>query len=468
MLEVVISKTCSCSNVRGFAFAACSNFHFSLAFQTTSSSIQHCYVAMFRTGMLLAVMATVIAILHATPSTAAPAVDDPAASAAQFSSTIVLFQGNHQEGLNGITYHTFRIPAIVRTNAGTLLAFAEGRASSDKDFGNTNTLYKRGVNDGATSADWSSLKQAAGIGEGTFGNPTPVVDRSTGTIWLFMSWNAANMSQNGGANPDTGAPTTPITHWGERRVFVMKSTDDGQTFTGIDGSSSPTDMTDTLLPKTIDNGSEWAWDAMGPGAGIYTSDGTLVIPAQFRNIYSTDHGATWHVQKISESTSEATITQLGDGTLYRNDRPTTASWNLAGRRWVSRGSISSGFSAFSPDDKLLDPKNEASVLQYNNAEPDAPQRTIFLNSASTITRTKMRVRISYDNAQTWAISRPLSDLVLPSGAGTEGGYSSMTKTADFKVGAMVETNSDVSDPASPKSILFHKFNLSWILHGCAC
>ena len=88
------------------------------------------------------------------------------------------------------------------------------------------------------------------------------------------------MSQFGGPNPDTGALTTSINQWGQRRVYVMKSTDDGQTFTGMDGSSNPTDMTETLTPKTRDNGASWGWDAVGPGAGTYTSDRILVNPAR--------------------------------------------------------------------------------------------------------------------------------------------------------------------------------------------
>ncbi|KAF9445744.1 glycoside hydrolase family 33 protein [Macrolepiota fuliginosa MF-IS2] len=381
----------------------------------------------------------------------------------------MLFKGNHVEGLNGITYHTFRIPAVVRTNAGTLLTFAEGRAKSNKDYGNINVMYKRGSNNGQTTGDWSTLMQAASIGDDTIGNPTPVVDRQTGTIWLFMSWNSANMSQSGGANPDTGLPTTRITQWGQRRVYVLRSDDDGITFKGMDGSSNPTDMTATLTPKTRADGSAWAWDAVGPGAGLYTSDGVVIIPAQFRNIYSKDHGKTWQVQKLPESAGEATVTELDDGSLYRNDRANSTTWSAAERRWVSRGSIDGGFSAYKPDDQLLDPENEASVLFYNNAEPDAPTRTIFLNSASTVARTKMRFRISYDNANTWLMSRPLSDFTLPSGSGTEGGYSSMVKTADNNIGAMVETNLDISNnDVSARGILWHKLNLGWILHGCAC
>lgn len=219
------------------------------------------------------VAATMTAGTLSAATTSALAVDDPAASQTPFGTAYVLFRGANQERpLNGVTYRSFRIPAIVRTNEGTLLAFTEGRVSSNKDFGNINLFYKRGVDNGATAADWSDLKEAVGAGLGTWGNPTPVVDRSTGTIWLFLSGNAADKSQFGGLNPDTGEPTTPITKWGERRVYVMKSTDDGQSFTGIDGSSSPTDMTEALFPKQLADGTEWAWDAMGPGNGIYTTD----------------------------------------------------------------------------------------------------------------------------------------------------------------------------------------------------
>ncbi|GAA4089305.1 sialidase family protein [Actinomadura miaoliensis] len=391
----------------------------------------------------------------------ARAADDPAKSATPVHSATVLFKGGRTESLNGISYHSFRIPSIVRTKAGTLLAFAEGRASSNKDWGNINLVYKRSIDNGAT---WSGLKEVVGAGQGTWGNPTPVVDMQTGTIWMFMSWNPAGYSQTGGYDPDTGTTTTPITKWGDRRTYLMRSTDDGVSFKGLDGTSTPTDMTETLTPKKKANGAEWAWDAMGPGNGVYTREGHLVVPAQHRNIVSTDHGQTWRVQKLGEQTGEATIAQLADGTLYRNDRPTTSTWETAKRRWVSRGSATGTFSAFAPDDTLLDPKCEASVLQYNN---DAPARTVFLNPASTVQRAdKMRVRISYDNARTWPVSRPLSDGPLPAGAGTEGGYSSMAKTSDYRIAALVESNLDTSsNGTSYRSIIFRKFNLSWILNG---
>jgi sialidase-1 len=344
-------------------------------------------------------------------------------------------------GTNG--YHSFRIPSIVRTNANTLIAFVEGRMGANKDYGNINVEYKRSTDNGAT---WSAMMEVVGAGQVTWGNPTAVVDRNTGRIWVFMSWNSATKNQGGTDGYEK------IDTWGDRRVYSSFSDDDGLTF------STPVDMTSTLLPpgKT--------WDAMGPGVGIQTSNGTLVIPAINRNIYSTDHGATWKYQMIPGGTSEGTIVELNDGRLMRNDRATSATWETGKRRWVSRGTITGTFSAFAPDDVLLDPACEGSIVRYTGT----PDRIMVLNSASTETRSKMRVRISYDGGVTWPISRKIFDWLTDAEAAAQGkgGYSSMVKTADYTIGALIEINENTGDsPNSHRSIEFHKFNLPWMVNG---
>jgi sialidase-1 len=102
------------------------------------------------------------------------------------------------------------------------------------------------------------------------------------------------------------------------------------------------------------------------------------------------------------------------------------------------------------------------VLAYNT---DSPARTVFLNSASTTSRRETRVRISYD-ADKFNYGRKLSDAPV-SGVGYEGGYSSMTKTADYRIGALVETDffNDGSGSNSYRAIVWRRFNLSWILNG---
>lgn len=79
----------------------------------------------------------------------------------------------------------------------------------------------------------------------------------------------------------------------------------------------------------------------------------------------------------------------------------------------------------------------------------------------------MRVRISYDqNAANWDFGLELINAKV-SDAGYEGGYSSMTKTGDNKIGALVESDfyNDEGGKNSYRAIIWRRFNLCWILNG---
>ncbi|KAH8897214.1 neuraminidase [Thozetella sp. PMI_491] len=395
------------------------------------------------------------------------AVDDPAKSAAESSEKFVLFRSANMASPDELTsgdtpigFHSFRIPAVVRTTTGTILAFAEGRRHNNKDYGDINLVYKRTkspTNNGNASSDWSELREVWGVGAGTWGNPTAVVDG--GTIYLFMSWNAATVSQFGDPLYD-GTPTTKINSTWEfrRHLYLTNSTDDGKTW------SNPVDMTTTLTPDG------WGWDAVGPGIGITLTTGELVVPAKGRNIVG--HGpvgsrTSWSYQLLTGAGSEGAVAQTFDGNLYRNDRPSDP-----GHRIVARGTLQS-FGSFAEDSGLPDPQCEGSLLLYNQASAAGPARLIFLNAANTtkdnddfMGRRPMRVRITYDDdAAKFDFGRKLSDDALsPATAGYEGGYSSMCKTADAKIGALVETNFN-DKPDSHRAIIWRRFNLSWILNG---
>jgi sialidase-1 len=213
---------------------------------------------------------------------------------------------------------------------------------------------------------------------------------------------------------------------------------------------------------------------VGPGIGIQTAagdhPGRLIIPAYGRNIYSDDSGATWQYQLLSGGKHESTIVEQLNGTLLRNDRPNATEWAAAKRRIKSTGSITGGFGAWTADAALTDPQCEGSTIRYNT---DVPDRIIFLNPNSDSKRCNMTVRISYDEGATWPISRPIYDWntcdynAIEAGNNiAKGGYSSMIKTADFAVGALIEINEGLStNSTSNKSIEFHKFNLGWIVNG---
>lgn len=369
---------------------------------------------------------------------------------APYDTSFVLFNGGN-EGYGKIPiYHSFRIPSIVRTNNGTLVAFAEGRADSSSDFGNINLLYKRSTDNGI---HWSALMEVQGSGPGVWGNPTAVYDAGKGTngrIWLFMNWNDSSKHK-----------TADITAYGDRKVYTTYSDDHGLTW------SAPVDRTLALTPTS------YKWDAMGPGIGIQTTidhPGRLIIPAYGRNIYSDDHGDTWQYEMLNGGKHEGTIVELLNGTLLRNDRPNSTEWNAAKRRYKAVGSIGGNWPAFTADSGLPDPMCEGSIVRYNTP---APARIIILNAASESKRCNMTARISYDDGATWPISRPLYswntcdyDAIKAGNNIAKGGYSSMIKTADYCVGALVEINEALSQSStSHKSIEFHKFNLGWLVNG---
>src|SRR4051812_13285526 len=70
-------------------------------------------------------------------------------------------------------YHTFRIPSLLVTPRGTVLAFCEGRKKGRGDSGDIDVVLKRSRDGGAT---WGPLQVIADDGANTVGNPCPVVD----------------------------------------------------------------------------------------------------------------------------------------------------------------------------------------------------------------------------------------------------------------------------------------------------
>ncbi|MCH5720053.1 sialidase family protein [Niabella hibiscisoli] len=352
-------------------------------------------------------------------------------------------------------YNSFRIPCLAKAKNGNLIAFAEGRKQSILDYGDIDLVYKISTNNGGT---WSKLKVVVAEGDGTWGNPTAVTDQETGRIWLFLSWNDGTHSQHGGSF--NGKTYTAIKEWGQRKIFATYSDDNGQSWV------KPVDYTNSLLP------SNYSWDAVGPGIGIQVANGAhkgrLIIPAGRRNIYSDDHGASWKYAPIPAGTFEGTIVELSDNSLMRNDRGVGAKWSNSHTRFIATGTIENGFSVFTKDDHLPDPRCQASILRYSFS----PNILLFLNPVQNdkdgaANRCIMTIRLSEDDGATWKYAKLLypgldKDSLCRGGLG---GYSSLMQTADDAVAAMTEVNHNVVKvPVAQRrfSIDFHKFTIDWI------
>lgn len=74
----------------------------------------------------------------------------------------------YESGKDG--YHSYRIPSLISTRDGTLLAFCEGRKVSRSDSGDIDLLAKRSDDGGIT---WSKASVVWDAENNTAGNPCP-------------------------------------------------------------------------------------------------------------------------------------------------------------------------------------------------------------------------------------------------------------------------------------------------------
>jgi hypothetical protein len=136
-------------------------------------------------------------------------------------------------------YNRYRIPSLIVTKQGTLLAFCEGRTGGDS--GDIDTLVRRSQ-DGGTI--WGRAQLVWSDDRNTCGNPCPVVDQSTGRTYLFNTWNLGTDNES------------QIIVWKSKDVrhpYVCYSDDDGKSW------SKPVCISDSAR---LD---DWRWYATGPG-----------------------------------------------------------------------------------------------------------------------------------------------------------------------------------------------------------
>ena len=89
-------------------------------------------------------------------------------------------------------YFIHRIPALLTTEKGVLLAFCEARIGSVSDAAATDVVLRRSLDNGKT---WTPEQVIAHFPSVTVGNPAPVQDRKTGVIWLLLTSNPSGVSE---------------------------------------------------------------------------------------------------------------------------------------------------------------------------------------------------------------------------------------------------------------------------------
>jgi sialidase-1 len=341
---------------------------------------------------------------------------------------------------NDGAFHTYRIPALCVTPKGTVLAFCEGRKHSRADAGEIDLLLRRSTDGGHTWLPTQTVATHTGM---TVGNPAPVVDRDTGTIWLLLC-----------KNPSEGGEEKIRKGLAERTVWLTHSTDDGLTWADAIEITS-----DVKRP-------DWTWYATGPCHGIQLASGRLVIPCDHRVrptgerdegrrshvVYADDHGATWRIGGIVEveGTNECAAVELPAG----SDNPGGAVYlscrdqEKRGRRvaaWSHDGGLSFSDTRF--DDALLEPACQASLVRLTT--PDGRHLVLHCNPASA-TRDTLTVKLSNDGCRTWTTGR-----ILEPGRAA---YSDLAVLPDNIILCLYERGA-----ASPYDALtLARFDLAWL------
>jgi len=320
---------------------------------------------------------------------------------------------------------SYRIPGLVRSNKGTLLAVYDIRKNGARDLpADIDVGLSRSTDNGQT---WLPMQVIMDMGEphdqNGIGDPSILVDRNSRAIWVAALWSKGNRGWNGskpGLTPDeTG------------QLMLTKSSDDGLTW------SKPQSITPSVKnPK-------WNLFFQGPGNGITLDDGTLVFPAQYKDstgmpystiIYSKDAGATWKVGNGAKSnTTEAQVVELDNGLLMLNMRDnrggsrSVAVTSDMGKTWREHPTTRSA---------LIEPVCMASFIRVFTQIPGRRNSVLaFSNPASRKNRDSLTVKFSINDGDSWGGHRVPSLLIDER---ESYGYSCLTKIDDKHLGLLYE------------------------------
>lgn len=347
-------------------------------------------------------------------------------------------------GQDGV--HTYRIPCLVTTKKGTLLAICDARIPKYGDAPNKiHQVVKRSTDLGRT---WSPMKTIVGFsGMQAAADPSVLADPVTGRVWVFYLYCPEGI---GAHNSEPGFTERST------RSHVVWSDDDGLTW------SKPYDISRQTKPAA------WRNSWCGPGRGIRTRDGLLVVPfSGFENaerrtshvIVSSDHGRTWSLSPAAgHATSEAQMVELNDGSWMlnmRNSRPgpregfrQVAMSRDRGKTWTAQRS----------DTTLVEPACQASILRYTSTrDGDDKDRILFSNPGrGKGERWDMTIRLSYDEGKTWPVSKLVYD--------NRSSYSCLTILPDGTIGLLFEkgNKADTSKPHNVHRLTFVRCNLEWL------
>lgn len=315
-------------------------------------------------------------------------------------------------------YALYRIPGIIVTKAGSVLAYCEARRTGTSDW-DTIDLYLRRSTDGGRS--WSERRRIADVTGPKTRNPVAIERKQA---------NADDVTYN---NPVAIADENGSVHFlfclEYARCFYLRSDNDGETW------SQPLEITNTF--QAFRREYNWRVLATGPGHGIQLRNGRLIVPVWLSLgtagnghspsvssvIFSDDHGLNWRRGDIAVPNTPATLNpsetvavELSDGHVMLNVRNHAPQH----RRLVTTSSDgATGWTRPRLDDALVEPVCMASLVRFPWRAADHRSRLVFANPhnleradgaakpGGSRDRKNLSIRFSDDDGRTWSVPQPL-------------------------------------------------------------
>lgn len=335
-------------------------------------------------------------------------------------------------------YPAYRIPALITTKGGVLLAFAEGRASL-RDHAENDIVLKRSTDGGRS---WSALQVVHEDGTNTLSNPTAVLVRETGRVLLMYQRYAAGFDEH---KAEPGLEGLRIC-----RTFTQHSDDEGVSW------SKPKEVTGQVKRPT-----EVTSTATGPGIGIQLRQGNhagrILMPFNQGpygrwKVYaaiSDDGGESWRYGQTAPEgpagyANEVQFVELSDGSVMLNARNQGGGLKL--RKIAMSKDGGESWSTTWHDETLIEPACQASILRHPTRGTGSDV-FLFSNPASQTARTNGTVRLSRDEGKSWPAAR-----VLYPGSFA---YSCLATLRDGQIGCLFERD-------GTRKISFARFSAGWI------
>jgi sialidase-1 len=331
----------------------------------------------------------------------------------------------------------YRIPTLVTTGQGTLIAICDARVEKPGDaINNIDLALKRSLDHGRT---WDRMQVIADFpGQNAACDASVLVDDKTDTVWVLYDYIVDEPAQFVQRPRETR----------NVELHLIQSHDDGQSW------SPPR----TILPTN--QAGSWLALCAAPGRGIQTSDSQLIFPCYTRRekhdhshlLTSGDGGDTWQLTSdAGPKVNECQVVELLDGSFILNMRSLRGNGCRAVARTEDAGE---NWQQMVDDSGLPEPMCQASFIRYTDQRAGfGKNRLLFSNPANASQRSNFIIRMSYDEGQTWPVSK-----VLNTGPSA---YSCLTVLKDGTIGVLYENG--VSNPY--EKLTFVRFNLEWLTEG---